>query len=216
MAQQEQWGIFNYYPTPYLLTFILSIVALDFIIYLQHVVFHAIPVLWRLHRVHHSDLDLDVTSAVRFHFLEILISAMIKLSAIALLGAPVLAVLAFEVLLNATAMFNHANIRLPDPLDRVMRWVIVTPDMHRMHHSVVASETNSNFGFNMPWWDYLCGTYRAQPAAGHDHMTIGVTRFRDERDQYLDRLLVQPFIPEEGEMRSAQGHPTGNVHLEKT
>jgi sterol desaturase/sphingolipid hydroxylase (fatty acid hydroxylase superfamily) len=160
---------------------------------LQHVTFHAVPALWRLHRVHHSDLDMDVTTGTRFHPVEILISTGIKCAAVAAVGAPAVAVLAFEVLLNATAMFNHANSGLPPALERWVRWLMVTPDMHRVHHSVVHSETSSNFGFNLPWWDRLFGTYRAQPAAGHAGMTIGIDAFRSERDLRLDRLLVQPF-----------------------
>jgi sterol desaturase/sphingolipid hydroxylase (fatty acid hydroxylase superfamily) len=143
--------------------------------------------------VHHADTGFDVTTALRFHPLEILLSMVVKLAAVAALGPPAVAVLAFEVVLNATAMFNHGNLRLPASLDRGLRWFLVTPDMHRVHHSMVPAETNSNFGFNVPWWDRLFGTYRAQPAAGHDRMTIGLEGFRDARDQWLDRLLLQPF-----------------------
>lgn len=193
LAQEQGWGLFNYYSLPYLVAFVCTILALDFIIYLQHLMFHAMPILWRLHRVHHSDVDLDVSSGTRFHILEILISVGIKVAAIALIGPPVLAVLAFEVLLNGTALFNHANIRLPERVDRLLRMVLVTPDMHRVHHSVIRDERDTNFGFNLPWWDYLCGTYRAQPEAGHEGMTIGVEQFRQEEDQYLHNLLIQPF-----------------------
>ena len=154
-------------------------VLLDLAIYLQHVLFHAVPALWRLHRMHHADLEFDVTTGVRFHPIEILLSMVIKLGVVAALGAPAVAVLIFEVLLNATSMFNHGNVRLPPRLDRVLRWIVVTPDMHRVHHSIVPRETNSNFGFNLPWWDRLFGTYRAQPAAGHEGMTIGIEQFRD-------------------------------------
>ena len=153
---------------PAWLAIIASVILLDLAIYLQHVLFHAVPVLWRLHRMHHADLDFDVTTGVRFHPIEILLSMGIKLGVVAALGAPAVAVLIFEVLLNATSMFNHGNVRLPARLDRVLRWIVVTPDMHRVHHSVVPRETNSNFGFNLPWWDRLFGTYRAQPAAGHE------------------------------------------------
>jgi sterol desaturase/sphingolipid hydroxylase (fatty acid hydroxylase superfamily) len=152
-----------------------------------------VPALWRLHRVHHTDLDFDVTTGTRFHPIEILISTLIKMAAVAAIGAPAVAVLAFEVLLNATAMFNHANGRLPEGLDRWVRLLVVTPDMHRVHHSVVYNETNSNFGFNLPWWDRLFGTYCAQPVAGHQAMTIGVDAFRTPADLRLDRLLLQPF-----------------------
>ena len=193
LAQERGWGLLNLVEVPYWVAFIGSVVVLDFVIYLQHVMFHAVPVLWRLHRVHHSDVELDVSSGVRFHVIEILISMGIKIAAIMVIGPPVLAVLTFEVVLNATAMFNHANVRIPLGVDRVLRLFLVTPDMHRVHHSVVRSETDSNFGFNLPWWDYLCGTYRGQPAAGHEGMTIGVPEFREERDSYPHRLLAQPF-----------------------
>jgi sterol desaturase/sphingolipid hydroxylase (fatty acid hydroxylase superfamily) len=154
---------------------------------------HAVPALWRLHRVHHADLDFDVTTGARFHPIEILVSVVIKMAAVAAIGAPPVAVLVFEVLLNATAMFNHANGRLPLGVDRWLRLLVVTPDMHRVHHSIAYSETNSNFGFNLPWWDRLFGTYRAHPAAGHEAMTIGVGAFRTPADLRLDRLLLQPF-----------------------
>lgn len=193
LALDRGWGLFNNLDWPYALTFILSVVLLDFVIYLQHVMFHAVPVLWRLHRVHHSDVDLDASSGVRFHVIEIGLSMVIKLAAIVTLGPPVLAVLAFEVLLNGTSLFNHANIKLPPRVDAVLRWFIVTPDMHRVHHSVIQRETDSNFGFNLSLWDRICGTYRAQPEAGHEGMTIGIDEFREEREQWLDRLLLQPF-----------------------
>jgi len=169
------------------------VIVLDLAIYLQHVLFHAVPVLWRLHRMHHADLEFDVSTGVRFHPIEILLSMGIKLGVVAALGTPAVAVLVFEVLLNATSMFNHGNVRLPARTDRVLRWIVVTPEMHRVHHSVVPRETNSNFGFNLPWWDRLFGTYRAQPAAGHEGMTIGIAQFRDPSELRLDRLLIQPF-----------------------
>jgi sterol desaturase/sphingolipid hydroxylase (fatty acid hydroxylase superfamily) len=175
------------------------VIALDLAIYLQHVMFHAVPILWRLHMVHHADLDFDISTGLRFHTIEILLSMVIKLAAIIILGAPALAVVAFEVLLNATSMFNHANARLPRWLDRVLRLLVVTPEMHRVHHSVIAQETNSNFGFNLPWWDFLFGTYRDQPAAGHEGMTIGLVQFTDERQ--VDRLpgmLALPFVGDPG------------------
>lgn len=193
LAAERGWGLFNNIGWPYAITFIASVVILDFLIYLQHVMFHAVPVLWRLHRVHHSDVDLDATSGVRFHVIEILLSMVIKLAAIVTLGPPVLAVLAFEVILNGTSLFNHANIRLPERVDAVLRWFIVTPDMHRVHHSIIREETDSNYGFNLSIWDRICGTYRAQPVKGHEGMTIGINAFRDERDQRLDHLLIQPF-----------------------
>ena len=193
LAAERGWGLFNLIEMPYGIAVVLSVVLLDLVIYTQHVVFHAVPALWRLHRMHHTDIDLDVTSGARFHPLEILLSMLIKLSIIAVLGPPALAVLIFEILLNATSMFNHANARLPLAVDRVLRLFVVTPDMHRVHHSVEVDETNSNFGFNLPWWDRLFGTYRDQPRAGHAAMTIGLTEFRDERELWLDRLLLQPL-----------------------
>ena len=195
VARQRGWGLFNSVALPDWLSVFLSVAALDFALYLQHVMFHAVPVLWRLHMVHHADLDFDVTTGVRFHVLEILLSMGIKMAAVLLLGAPALAVLIFEVALNATSMFSHGNVRLPRRLDRLLRLVVVTPDMHRVHHSVRARETNSNFGFNAPWWDYLFGTYKDQPADGHEGMTIGLEQFRDERRaDRLHWMLLLPFV----------------------
>jgi len=194
LAEARGWGLLNAVALPDWLRVVLAVVLLDLAIYLQHVMFHAVPALWRLHRMHHADLDFDVTTGARFHPIEILLSALLKLAVVGALGAPALAVLVFEVLLNATAMFNHGNVRLAAGLDRVLRWIVVTPEMHRVHHSVVPRETNSNFGFNLPWWDRLLGTYRAQPAAGHVDMTIGIAAFRDPREQRLDRMLLQPFL----------------------
>ncbi len=172
---------------------VLAVLLLDLAIWAQHVVFHRIPVLWRLHRMHHADTDLDVTSGARFHPVEILLSMAIKFAVIAVLGAPAVAVLIFEVLLNASSMFNHANIHLPERVDAWLRRVLVTPDMHRVHHSVVREETDSNFGFCLPWWDLAFGTYRAAPRAGQLGMTIGLESFRDRREARLDRMLTQPF-----------------------
>jgi sterol desaturase/sphingolipid hydroxylase (fatty acid hydroxylase superfamily) len=197
-GEREGWGLLNNLDLPGWLAVLLAVVVLDFIIYLQHVMFHAVPLLWRLHRMHHADLDLDVTSGARFHPVEILISMVIKMAAVVALGPPAVAVVIFEVLLNATAMFNHSNLSIPGPVDRLLRLVVVTPDMHRVHHSVVPDETNSNFGFNAPWWDRLFGTYRAQPAAGHAGMTIGIEQFRSSRDLWLDRMLLQPLKGEAG------------------
>lgn len=191
-------GLFNQFGVPYPVAVVLAVLLLDLAIYLQHLMFHAVPALWRLHRMHHADLDFDVTTGARFHPVEIALSMLIKFAAIALLGAPAVAVLAFEVLLNATALFNHANVRIPPAWDRALRWIVVTPDMHRVHHSVEAPETNSNFGFNLPWWDRLFGTYRAQPAAGHEKMTIGIGQFRTARDLWLDRMLAIPFHDDAG------------------
>ena len=192
-VEARGWGLANVWSVPAWLALPLSVVLLDLCIYAQHVLFHAVPALWRLHRMHHADTGFDVTTGSRFHPVEIVLSMVIKLAAIAVLGAPAAAVLMFEVLLNATAMFNHSNARIPVGIDRVLRLVVVTPDMHRVHHSVVRRETDSNFGFNLPWWDRLFGTYRDQPAAGHDAMTIGVAKLRDPAEQRLDRMLTQPF-----------------------
>ncbi len=190
----QGWGIFNYYEAPFWLAVVASVIAMDFIIYLQHVMVHAVPVLWRLHRVHHADLDFDVTTGARFHSIEIILSMLIKFATIVVLGPPVLAVVIFEVLLNATAMFNHGNVWLPKQLDGVMRWIIVTPDMHRVHHSVEDDEANSNFGFNLPWWDRLFGTYRDQPRAGHEGMTIGIHKYRTTKEvSWLPGMLWLPF-----------------------
>ena len=192
IAQDRGWGLFNIIEAPAWVAVLGSIVVLDLVIYLQHVIFHAVPALWRLHRMHHADLEFDVTTGLRFHPVEILLSMGIKLAVVMALGPPAVAVLIFEVLLNATAMFNHSNIRLPMLVDRFLRLIVVTPDMHRVHHSVIPEETNSNFGFNLPWWDRLLGTYKAQPKAGHEEMLIGIEQFRTTRDLWLDRMLVQP------------------------
>jgi sterol desaturase/sphingolipid hydroxylase (fatty acid hydroxylase superfamily) len=193
LAAARGWGILAILQMPPLYAGILSFILLDFIIYIQHVLFHHLPILWRLHRMHHSDLDLDVTSGNRFHPLEMMVSLLIKLAAIVSLGVQPEVVLAFEVVLNASAMFNHGNIRLPLKWDRLFRLALVTPDMHRVHHSTIVRETNSNFGFNFPWWDYLCGTYRAQPEKGHLQMNIGLTEYRDPKKLTLLPLLIQPF-----------------------
>ncbi len=193
VAEVNGWGLLNLVAVPDWLAILVAIVLLDLIIYAQHVLFHVVPSLWRLHRMHHADLDIDVTTGIRFHPVEILLSMVIKLGAVVVLGAPALGVMIFEVLLNATSMFNHSNIKLTARFDRSLRRILVTPDMHRVHHSILARETNSNFGFNLPWWDHLFGTYRAQPAAGHDAMTIGLTQFRDPTELRLDRMLMQPL-----------------------
>lgn len=192
-AEAMGWGLLNAWPVPGWIAVLIGVVVLDLVIYLQHVLFHAVPALWRLHRMHHADLEFDVTTGARFHPVEIVLSMVIKLTVVVALGAPAVSVLIFEVLLNATAMFNHSNVRIPERIDRVLRWLVVTPDMHRVHHSVIVREANSNFGFNLPWWDRLFGTYRDQPAAGHEKMTIGVEQFRDPAEQRLDRMLTQPF-----------------------
>lgn len=192
-AEARGWGAFNLIDLPYWVAFIASILLLDLAVYAQHVVFHAVPPLWRLHRMHHSDTGFDVTTGLRFHPIEIILSMAIKGVIVALLGAPAAAVLVFEVVLNATSMFNHTNGRLPRRVDAVVRWVLVTPDMHRVHHSIVPSETHSNFGFSVSWWDRIFRTYRAQPAAGHEAMTIGQESFREPGEVRLDRMLLQPL-----------------------
>jgi sterol desaturase/sphingolipid hydroxylase (fatty acid hydroxylase superfamily) len=191
---EHGWGIFNYYDLPVLLEVVASVIIMDAMIYLQHVMVHAVPVLWRLHRVHHADPDFDVTTGARFHPLEIILSLLIKFAVIIVLGPPVTAVFIFEVLLNATAMFNHGNLRLNKTVDKYLRLLVVTPDMHRVHHSVEADETNSNFGFNLPWWDRLFGTYRAQPRAGHKAMTIGIHHYNQPRQvTWMQGILTLPF-----------------------
>jgi len=208
LAETRGWGLFPGLNAPPWLAVIAAVILLDLAIYLQHVLFHAVPALWRLHRMHHADLEIDVTTGARFHPIEILLSMGIKLGVVAALGAPAVAVLIFEVLLNATSMFNHGNVRLPERFDRVLRRLIVTPDMHRVHHSVAPHETNSNFGFNLPWWDRLFGTYRAQPQAGHEAMTIGIEQFRDPRELRLDRMLLQPFRDDDRSYPLGRREPT--------
>ena len=193
-AQQQDLGLLNRVDLPAGLAMVLAVVALDLVLYLQHLAFHHVEFLWRLHRMHHADLEVDVTTGLRFHPVEIVLSMGIKMAAVLVLGAPVAAVILFEVLLNASSLFNHANIYIPEKVDRVLRYFIVTPDMHRIHHSVIRRETDSNFGFNVPWWDYLFGTYRAVPRKGQTGMTIGIEYFRTSRDLWLDHLLAQPFL----------------------
>jgi sterol desaturase/sphingolipid hydroxylase (fatty acid hydroxylase superfamily) len=194
LSAERGWGVLHYFNVPFWLAVPLAVVTMDFVIWLQHVMVHAVPALWRLHRVHHADLDYDLTTGTRFHPLEIVLSMGIKFATIALLGAPVLAVVVFEVLLSACATFNHGNIRLPERLDRALRYFLVTPDMHRVHHSVEDDETNSNFGFNLTWWDHLFGTYRAQPRAGQLGMTIGIHGHTDPREvARLGGMLALPF-----------------------
>ncbi|HEC19029.1 MAG TPA: sterol desaturase family protein [Gammaproteobacteria bacterium] len=194
-AAEQGWGLLNYFQLPFVLAVVLSVVAMDFVIYLQHVLVHAVPALWRLHRVHHADLDYDVTTGARFHTIEIILSMLIKFATILVLGPPVVAVVIFEVVLNAMAMFNHANVRLPLGLDRVVRLLLVTPDMHRVHHSVEDNEANSNFGFNLSIWDRLFGTYIDQPREGHTGMTIGIHGYRDPKQvDQLPGMLTLPFV----------------------
>jgi len=193
-VQHRGWGLLNNVSLPNWLEIVIAVLALDFVIYLQHAMFHFIPLFWRLHRVHHTDLDFDVTTGIRFHPIEILLSMGIKMVAVIILGPSPLAVILFEILLNATSMFNHGNVRLSNSIDRVLRLFLVTPEMHRVHHSVLIKEYNSNFGFNLPWWDRLLGTYRAQPQAGHEAMTIGLALSRDPNALIFPRLLILPFL----------------------
>jgi sterol desaturase/sphingolipid hydroxylase (fatty acid hydroxylase superfamily) len=195
VAEQRGWGLLHALgPLPTFLSIGVAVVLLDIAIYLQHVLFHAVPVLWRLHRMHHADIDVDVSTGSRFHPGEMVLSMLLKFASISALGASPLAVVSFEVLLNVGSMFDHANLRFSPKADRALRLFVVTPDMHRVHHSAAALETNTNFGFTFPWWDHLCGTYRAQPAAGHEAMTVGLTCFRDPKYLRLDKTLLQPLF----------------------
>ena len=197
-ALANGWGLLNAWPLSAWVAVPVALLMLDCLIYGQHVMFHAISPLWRLHMMHHSDLDFDTTTGVRFHPIEIVISMSIKMAAVLAFGAPPEAVILFEILLNGTSLFNHGNARLPAAVDRVLRLLIVTPDMHRVHHSIHPQETNSNFGFNFPWWDRLFGTYRPQPAEGHTGMTIGLSQFREPSRLGLHHLLVMPFVSPTG------------------
>jgi sterol desaturase/sphingolipid hydroxylase (fatty acid hydroxylase superfamily) len=192
-ASVEGWGLFNNFDIPVVLEIILAVALLDLAIYVQHVIFHHVPFLWRLHRLHHADTEFDVTTGARFHPVEIALSLVIKMALIVALGAPAVAVIIFEIVLNGAAMFNHANISLPSLVDRVLRFVVVTPDMHRIHHSEIVAETDSNFGFNLSCWDRLFKTYREVPRHGHLGMTIGLPIFRNKKEARLDKLLTQPF-----------------------
>ena len=192
-VEAQGWGVFNRLPWPAWCEGLVAVAMLDFAIYLQHVLFHAVPLLWRIHRVHHSDRDVDVTTGVRFHPLEVLLSLIYKMAVVAVLGVSAVAVLAFEVILNATSLFNHGNVWLPAGVDRGLRWFLVTPDMHRVHHSPVRVETNSNFGFNLPWWDRLFGTYRPQPTTDHPIMPVGLDDVRQPDRWPFFGLLAMPF-----------------------
>ncbi|MDZ7760425.1 MAG: sterol desaturase family protein [Desulfovermiculus sp.] len=198
LASERGWGLLNQWAFPFWFEVFIGVVAMDVVVYAQHVLHHAIPVLWRLHMVHHADLDFDMTTGLRFHPMEIIVSMAIKLLAVVSLGASPLAVLIFEVALNATSMFNHSNIRIHAKIDRILRLLVVTPDMHRIHHSVVIRETNSNYGFNLSWWDRLLGTYKDQPAKGHMDMVIGLSQFRNPQKLSLPRLLILPFTGDPG------------------
>jgi sterol desaturase/sphingolipid hydroxylase (fatty acid hydroxylase superfamily) len=212
-VESQGWGLLQVVNLPLWLTVLIAIVVLDFTIWAQHVMFHAIPTLWRLHRMHHADLDIDVTTGLRFHPLEILLSFGIKATVIVALGVPAVAVLLFEIILSSLAMFNHSNVRMPLTVDRVLRLLIVTPDFHRVHHSWYPHETNSNFGFNLSIWDRIMGTYRAQPDDGHDGMTIGINQFRDPKWERLDKMLIQPFV---GPTNSYPLNQRGEANLAQT
>jgi sterol desaturase/sphingolipid hydroxylase (fatty acid hydroxylase superfamily) len=198
LAAERNWGVLNQVNWPLWLKMVLGIVALDFVLYLQHVIFHAVPLFWRFHMMHHADLDCDVTTGLRFHPVEVVLSMVIKMLAVVVLGVPPVAVLLFEVLLNATSMFNHSNVWIPLAVDRTLRWIIVTPDMHRIHHSVRHQETNSNFGFNLAWWDRVLGTYCGAPVFGHIDMTLGLKQFRDPGRLTLTSILALPFVGKPG------------------
>jgi sterol desaturase/sphingolipid hydroxylase (fatty acid hydroxylase superfamily) len=194
LAQQQGWGLLNQLELSVLLKIIFSVLVLDLAIYLQHVMFHSAPLLWRLHMVHHSDMDIDVTTGVRFHPIEILLSMGIKTVVVVLIGAPAASVLIFEIILNGTSMFNHGNVRYPQQIDAFLRLLVVTPEMHRVHHSTIRWETNSNLGFSFPWWDRLFGTYRPQPAKGHLEMTIGLDQYKEPQKLTFLWLIALPFI----------------------
>jgi len=198
IAHERCWGLLNILELPYWLEMVVGIILLDLVIYLQHLMFHAVPLFWRLHMMHHADLDFDLTTGLRFHPIEIMLSMGIKISAICVFGPPVLSVLVFEVILNGMAMFNHGNIKIPTLLDRFLRYFVVTPDMHRVHHSVIIREANSNFGFNLSFWDRLFGTYQAQPERGHEGMTIGLSQFRDPKKLTLPWLIILPITGDPG------------------
>ncbi len=192
-AAEHSLGLFNLINLPLLLAVPLAIIILDLMIYFQHRIFHAVPLFWRLHRMHHTDVEFDVTTGIRFHPIEIILSLLLKIVFVLLLGAPAIAVLIFEMLLSSAALFNHSNIQIPKRIDKMIRWVLVTPDMHRVHHSVYKEETDSNFGFSVPWWDRIFGTYCAQPKDGHREMNIGIETFRAGKDSRIDQMLIQPF-----------------------
>jgi sterol desaturase/sphingolipid hydroxylase (fatty acid hydroxylase superfamily) len=197
MCHEKGWGILNNQNIPFIIGFPAALLMMDGAIYIQHVLFHTLPLLSRFHGMHHTDMDLDVSSGARFHPVEIIISMLIKLSVISIIGPSVLSVIIFEIGINMLSMFNHGNIYIPVKIDRILRYIIVTPDMHRVHHSIIKSETNSNFGFNFPWWDRLFGTYCAQPKEGHDKMIIGIPKFQDSKNLHLHKMLVQPFLKDQ-------------------
>jgi len=214
-ASEQGWGLLTLVALPSWASVLIAVILLDLVIYLQHLVVHAVPLLWRLHMVHHADRDIDVTTGLRFHPVEILLSMIIKMTAVILIGAPALAVVVFEVILNGMAMFNHSNVRLPAAIDSIIRTLFVTPDMHRVHHSVIKRETNSNYGFNLSIWDRLFGTYTAQPEKGHIDMTIGLNQFQSAPTEQLIWMLRLPFDGQIGQYpmikrRQRSEHGDGN------
>ena len=193
-AQSNGYGLFNLIDAPFWLAGLVSIVLLDFAVWFSHLLSHKVPMFWRFHRMHHSDRDIDVSTAIRFHPIEIVLSMIYKVAWVVALGAPAWSVIMFEIILNGVAMFNHSNTKLPLWLDKIARMVIVTPDMHRVHHSSIQRETDSNYGFNFPFWDKMFGTYIAQPELGHDGMEIGLAEWQDERPTKLGWALSVPFL----------------------
>ena len=203
-AQANGYGLFNVLQVPLWLSILISFVVLDFAVWLSHLLSHKVPVFWRFHRMHHSDRDLDVSSALRFHPVEIVGSMLWKVAWVVALGAPAVAVILFEIVLNGTAIFNHANLKLPLAVDRILRLLVVTPDMHRVHHSIIHTETDSNYGFNLPWWDRLFGTYTDQPSLGHEGMTVGLEEWQDSQPANLVWTLKVPLLAlESGDQKSA-------------
>jgi len=196
ITEQNNWGLMNMISLPFEWSTFISIVILDFIIYFQHVIFHKVPLFWRFHKVHHIDQDIDVTTGVRFHPIEILLSFLIKCGFVVILGIPAIGILLFEIIINGLAMFNHSNIYLPAAIDTKIRMAVVTPDMHRVHHSVIAKEFNSNYGFNLTWWDRLFGTYKGQPDKGHKNMIIGLGEYQEPHGAGLVKMLTIPFMDE--------------------
>ncbi len=194
LVEQNHWGLLYYFELPYIIHFIAAFVLMDLSLYFQHVMFHALPLFWRFHRVHHTDLDFDITTGLRFHPFEMVISILIKFMTITALGVPVLAVVIFEIILNAASMFSHSNIKIHSAIEQMTRWFIVTPDMHRIHHSVSENETNSNFGFFISVWDRLFGTYTKEPKEGHTGMQIGLNNFREPKWQDIRWLIYLPFV----------------------
>lgn len=193
-VEENNLGFLNYYDLPFVIHFLLAFILMDLSIYFQHVMFHSLPLFWRFHRVHHSDLDCDVTTGLRFHPFEMLISIIFKFLVILSIGAPVITVVIFEIILNAASMFTHSNIKMPHTIERIFRWFFVTPDMHRIHHSIHENETNSNFGFFISWWDRLFDTYISQPKDGHEKMELGLSFFREPKWQNLRWLIYLPFV----------------------